>query len=147
MTTSLPNIDEDFNAWYHAIVLEANLIDHYDISGCYIFRPSAFAIWENIQNILDHKLKQRKVKNTYFPLFVSRSNLEREAVHISDFSPEVAWVTHAGSHCLEQPIAIRPTSETIMYPHFSKWLKKDGYHALPYKFNQWCNVVRSMPLT
>lgn len=141
-SSNLPDIDTDFNAWYNTVICEADLIDYHDVSGCYVLRSSSYAMWEQIKSNIDNKLKDMDVKNTYFPLFVKKENLEKEKDHIADFSPEVAWITKAGKSDLEEPIAIRPTSETIIYPYFAKWLKKDGYSALPYKFNQWANVVR-----
>jgi len=116
------------------------MIDYYDISGCYILRPRAYYIWEKIQHFFDTEIKTLGVENCYFPMFVSQAALEKEKNHIEGFAPEVAWVTKSGSSDLDQPIAIRPTSETIMYPAFAKWIK--SHRDLPYKVNQWSNVVR-----
>ena len=116
-------INEDFGAWYSQVVVEAELIDYYDISGCYILRPYAFTQWEYIQEFFNKEIKKLGVENAYFPMFVSQSRLEAEKDHIEDFSPEVAWVTRSGDSELECPIAVRPTSETVMYPHYANWIR------------------------
>nr|XP_009800343.1 PREDICTED: putative proline--tRNA ligase C19C7.06 isoform X2 [Nicotiana sylvestris] len=116
------------------------MIEYYDISGCYILRPWAMSIWEILQAFFDAEIKKKKIKNSYFPLFVSPGVLQKEKDHIEGFAPEVAWVTKTGESDLEVPIAIRPTSETVMYPYFSKWIR--GHRDLPLRLNQWCNVVR-----
>jgi prolyl-tRNA synthetase len=119
------------------------MIEYYDVSGCYVLRPWSYAIWEAIQNYFDSEIKKIGVKNCYFPMFVSKSALEKEKTHISDFSPEVlnsfvskirsilmiqvAWVTRAGNEPLAEEIAIRPTSETVMYPSFAKWVQSHRY--------------------
>lgn len=133
-------INEDFGAWYSQVVVEAELIDYYDISGCYILRPYAFTQWEFIQQFFNQEIKKLGVENAYFPMFVSQSRLEAEKDHIEDFSPEVAWVTKSGDSELECPIAVRPTSETVMYPHYANWIR--SHRDLPLLLNQWCNVVR-----
>jgi len=116
------------------------MIDYYDISGCYILRPWSFLIWEEIQRFLDGNFKTLGVQNAYFPLFVSEKALNAEKDHVEGFSPEVAWVTRSGKSELPEPIAVRPTSETIMYPAYSKWIR--SHRDLPLKLNQWTNVVR-----
>lgn len=131
---------DDFADWYGQIINKAELIDNHDVSGCYVLRPNAYQIWEQIQQYLDKEFKKDGVKNAYFPLFIAKSALEKEVEHLNDFSPEVAWVTKAGNKNLEREIAIRPTSETSMYPYFAKWLQ--SYRDLPMKINQWNNVVR-----
>lgn len=136
------------------------MVEYYDISGCYVLRPWSYAIWEFIQEWFDKEIKKLGVKNCYFPLFVSRNALEREKKHISDFAPEVfvdiylvlcnvsvlhdcvlqvAWVTRAGQSDLVEPIAVRPTSETVMYPSYAKWVQ--SHRDLPIKLNQWCNII------
>lgn len=130
----------NFSKWYSDVITKAELIGYYDISGCYILRPRSFFIWENIQGFLDSKFKSSGVQNCYFPIFVSERALNKEKNHIEGFSPEVAWVTKNGQKDLEEAIAIRPTSETIMYPAFSKWVR--SHRDLPLKLNQWSNVVR-----
>ncbi|KAM1086380.1 hypothetical protein ACFX2B_011893 [Malus domestica] len=132
--------DENFGEWYSEVVVNSEMIEYYDISGCYILRPWTIAIWETMQAFFDTEIKKMKIKNCYFPLFVSPGVLEREKDHIEGFAPEVAWVTKSGKSDLEVPIAIRPTSETVMYPYFAKWIR--GHRDLPLKLNQWCNVVR-----
>jgi hypothetical protein len=132
--------DEDFGKWYEDLVKKSGLIEYYDISGCYILRPWAYSIWEIIQRYFDDKIKTLGVENTYFPLFVSQKNLCAEEDHIEDFAPEVAWVTRSGQSELEQPIAVRATSETIMYPVFADWIH--SHRDLPLKINQVrCSLV------
>ena len=123
----------DFSEWYREIITKADLIDYYDISGCYILRPNSFFIWEKIQNFLDGEFKKQGVDNCYFPMFVSKGALEKEKEHLEGFSPEVAWVTKSGQSELDEPIAIRPTSETVMYPAFAKWIH--SHRDLPMKLN------------
>ncbi|KNA10120.1 hypothetical protein SOVF_147360 isoform A [Spinacia oleracea] len=132
--------DENFGEWYSEVVVNAEMIEYYDISGCYILRPWTMSIWEAMQEFFDAEIKKMKIKNCYFPLFVSPGVLEKEKDHIEGFAPEVAWVTKSGQSDLEVPIAIRPTSETVMYPYYSKWIR--GHRDLPLRLNQWCNVVR-----
>jgi len=132
--------DEDFSAWYTDVLLKADMLDYYSVSGCYILKPWSYSIWECIQRWFDDKIKEMDVQNAYFPMFVSAKVLEREKNHIEGFSPEVAWVTRAGQSELEEPIAIRPTSETAMYPYYAKWIK--SHRDLPLKLNQWNSVVR-----
>lgn len=116
------------------------MIEYYDISGCYILRPQAFCIWDSIKDFFDAEIKKLGVENSYFPMFIPQKALEKEKDHIEDFAPEVAWVTRSGDSELAEPIAIRPTSETVMYPSFAKWIQ--SHRDLPLKLNQWCNVVR-----
>ncbi|KAM5578990.1 proline--tRNA ligase, cytoplasmic-like [Rosa sericea] len=132
--------NENFGEWYSEVVVHGEMIEYYDISGCYILRPWTMAIWETMQAFFDAEIKKMKIKNCYFPLFVSPAGLKKEKDHIEGFAPEVAWVTKSGKSELEVPIAIRPTSETVMYPYYSKWIR--GHRDLPLKLNQWCNVVR-----
>lgn len=130
----------DFPGWYQQILTKGEMLEYYDVSGCYIMRPASYAVWEFIQKWFDSRIKKMGVKNAYFPMFVSSRVLEKEKDHIEGFAPEVAWVTKAGSSDLEEPIAIRPTSETVMYPYYSKWIQ--SYRDLPLKLNQWNSVVR-----
>ncbi|XP_022711393.1 bifunctional glutamate/proline--tRNA ligase-like [Varroa jacobsoni] len=132
--------EENLSDWYSQIITKSEMIEYYDVSGCYVLRPMAYGIWQRIQEFFDAKIKEIGVENCYFPMFVSSKALEREKSHIADFSPEVAWVTKSGSSDLIEPIAIRPTSETVMYPSYAKWIK--SHRDLPLKLNQWCNVVR-----
>lgn len=130
----------DFPGWYQQILTKGEMLDYYDVSGCYILRPASYAIWEAIQHWFDAKIKSIGVQNAYFPMFVSSKVLEKEKDHVEGFAPEVAWVTKAGSSDLEEPVAIRPTSETVMYPYYAKWIR--SYRDLPLKLNQWNSVVR-----
>ncbi|XP_037046618.1 bifunctional glutamate/proline--tRNA ligase [Bradysia coprophila] len=132
--------DENLPDWYSQILTKGEMIEYYDISGCYILRPWSMAIWSVIKNWFTEEITKIGVKEVYFPMFVSKSALEKEKSHIADFSPEVAWVTKSGDSDLAEPIAIRPTSETIMYPAYAKWIQ--SYRDLPLKLNQWSNVVR-----
>ncbi len=131
--------------WYSQVIVKAEMLEYYDVSGCYILRPWAFAIWEAIQAFFDTEIKKLGVSNCYFPMFVSQAALQKEKDHIEDFAPEVAWVTKSGETELAEPIAIRPTSETVMYPTYAKWIQ--SYRDLPLKMNQWCNVVVSLTHT
>ncbi len=123
------------------VITKAEMIEYYDVSGCYILRPWAYAIWESIKDFFDSEIKKLGVQNCYFPMFVSNQALEKEKTHIADFAPEVAWVTKSGNSDLAEPIAIRPTSETVMYPAYAKWIQ--SHRDLPLKLNQWNNVVVS----
>ncbi len=114
---------EDFALWYTRAITYSEMIDYYDISGCYILRPWSYSIWEAIQTWFDAEIKELGVENAYFPLFVSKGALEREKDHVEGFAPEVAWVTKSGDSDLPEPIAVRPTSETIMYPLYKKWIR------------------------
>mmetsp|Transcript_17608 Transcript_17608/g.28500 ORF Transcript_17608/g.28500 Transcript_17608/m.28500 type:complete len:521 (+) Transcript_17608:112-1674(+) len=132
--------EDDFAKWYTEVITKSDMIEYYNISGCYILRPHAYEIWEKITSFFDAEIKDLGVKPCYFPMFVSKGNLQKEADHIEDFAPEVAWVTRSGDADLDEPIAIRPTSETIMYPAFKKWIR--SHRDLPLRLNQWTNVVR-----
>lgn len=132
--------EEDFMEWYRQSIIKSDMTDYTDISGCYVLRPLSYGMWEKIQKYVDAEIKKMGVENAYFPLFVSKKALETEKSHIEGFSPEVAWVTKAGDSNLSEPLAIRPTSETSMYPIIKNWIK--SYRDLPLKINQWCNVVR-----
>ncbi|KAG1738729.1 hypothetical protein EDB19DRAFT_1712875 [Suillus lakei] len=127
----------DFSAWYQSVLIKAEMLEYYSISGCYVLRPWSYSIWEEIQNWFNKKIKAMGVQNVYFPMLVSQQMLEREKDHVE---AEVAWVTRAGGSDLEEPVAIRPTSETVMYPYYAKWIK--SHRDLPLKLNQWSNVVR-----
>ena len=133
--------EESLADWYSQVIVKAELLEYYDVSGCYILRPWSYSIWEQIQGFFDAEIKKLGVQNCYFPIFVSQAALQREKDHIADFAPEVAWVTKSGDSDLAEPIAIRPTSETVMYPAYAKWIQ--SYRDLPIKLNQWNNVVVS----
>src|SRR5947209_9827808 len=132
--------DDNFSMWYNQVVRKAELADYAPVRGCMIIRPYGYAIWENIQHLLDTRFKETDVLNAYFPLLIPRSFLEREAEHVEGFAPEVAWVTRGGGEELEEPLAIRPTSETIVGYSFAKWIQ--SYRDLPVLINQWNNVMR-----
>jgi len=131
---------EDFSAWYNEIVYKADLADLSPVRGSIIVRPYGYALWENIQRVVDGMFKATGHENLYFPLLIPTSFFEREANHVEGFSPELAVVTHAGGKELEEPLAIRPTSETIVGEMYSKWVQ--SYRDLPLLYNQWCNVMR-----
>jgi len=131
---------DDFSEWFTQLMLKADLADYTDVSGCIVFKPASYAIWEKIQEECDKRFKELGIKNCYFPLFIPEKLFEKEKEHIEGFSPEVAWVTEAGNTKLAERLAVRPTSETIMYPSFAKWIR--SWRDLPLKLNQWNNVVR-----
>jgi prolyl-tRNA synthetase len=131
---------EDFSAWYNEVVLRAELADYSPVRGCMVIRPLGYGIWERMQRALDDMFKATGHKNAYFPLFIPESFLHKEAKHVEGFAPEVAVVTHGGGKKLEEPLVVRPTSETIIYSMFSKWVQ--SYRDLPLLINQWANVVR-----
>jgi len=131
---------ENFSEWYSQVITKGEFLEYYDVSGCYIFRPNCFYVWESVQKFFDGEIKKLGVQNVMFPMFVTKKALETEKDHVEGFSPEVAWVTKSGSSDLDEPIALRPTSETIMYPSYAKWIK--SHRDLPLKLNQWTNVVR-----
>lgn len=131
--------EENFFDWYSQVITKSGMIEYYDVSGCYILRPWSFAIWKVIKEYIDKEITALGVQECYFPIFVTRGVLEKEKTHIADFAPEVAWVTKCGESDLAEPIAIRPTSETVMYPAYAKWLRSDT--ELPLRLNQWNNVV------
>ena len=131
---------ENFSEWYTQVVLKSGLADYAPIGGCMIIKPLGYAIWEKMQKALDKKFKDTGVKNVYFPLFIPESFLKKEAEHFEGFVPEVAWITQGGEKPLTEKLAVRPTSETIIYSVFSKWIR--SYRDLPFRINQWTNVVR-----
>lgn len=130
----------DFSAWYNEVVQRAELADYSPVRGSMVIRPYGYAIWELMQRALDDMFKATGHQNAYFPLLIPQSFLEREKQHVEGFAPEVAVVTHAGGKELEEPLVIRPTSETIIYAMFAKWVQ--SYRDLPLLINQWANVVR-----
>lgn len=136
----IANIDEDFPQWYTDVVLKTKLVDYGPVKGTMVIRPYGYAIWENIQKELDSRFKSRGVENAYFPLLIPMSYFTKEAEHVEGFAPEVAVVTHAGGEKLAEPLAIRPTSETIIGTMMAKWTQ--SYRDLPIRVNQWCNVMR-----
>jgi len=131
---------DEFSEWYTQAIIKADLVDYSPVSGCMIFKPFGYKIWEIIKQETDKKFKNIGIKNVYFPLFIPESLLKKETTHLKGFSPEVAWVTEAGNTKLQERLAIRPTSEAIMYASYSKWIR--SWRDLPLKYNQWNNVVR-----
>lgn len=136
----LPTRAEDFSAWYNELVLRAELADYSPVRGCMVIRPNGYGIWERMQRQLDDMFKETGHQNAYFPLFIPESFLKKEAQHVEGFAPETAVVTHGGGKQLEEPLVVRPTSETIIYSMFAKWVQ--SYRDLPLLINQWANVVR-----
>ncbi|MGE5231977.1 MAG: proline--tRNA ligase, partial [Deltaproteobacteria bacterium] len=127
-------------AWYNELIMKAELADYSPVRGCMVIRPNGYAIWEQMQRALDALFKETGHQNAYFPLFIPQSFLSREAEHVEGFSPETAVVTHGGGKELEEPLVVRPTSETIIYAMYAKWIQ--SYRDLPLLINQWANVVR-----
>jgi prolyl-tRNA synthetase len=130
----------DFSAWYNEVVLRSELADYSPVKGCMVIRPNGYGIWERMQRQLDDMFKATGHQNAYFPLLIPESFLHKEAQHVEGFAPEAAVVTHGGGKKLEEPLIIRPTSETIIYTMFAKWVQ--SYRDLPILMNQWANVVR-----
>ena len=131
---------EDYSKWYVDIVVQAKLADYSPVKGCMVIRPRGYALWEAIQSQLDTMFKETGHSNAYFPLLIPESFIHKEAEHVEGFSPELAVVTHAGGHELEEPLVIRPTSETIIWSMYKKWIQ--SYRDLPLLINQWANVLR-----
>src|SRR5271168_4242702 len=131
---------EDFSAWYNELVLRAELADYSPVRGCMVIRPSGYGIWERMQRALDDMFKETGHQNAYFPLFIPQSYLQKEAEHVEGFAPELAVVTIGGGKELEEPLIVRPTSETIINHMFAQWIR--SHRDLPMMVNQWCNVVR-----
>src|SRR5687767_1147581 len=131
---------DDFSAWYNEVVLKAELADYSPVRGCMVIRPRGYGIWERMQQQLDTMFKETGHENAYFPLFIPESFLKKEAEHVEGFAPETAVVTHGGGKKLEEPLIVRPTSETIIYAMYAKWVQ--SYRDLPILINQWANVVR-----
>lgn len=138
--SQIADIDGDFPQWYTDVVTKTKLVDYGPVKGTMVIRPYGYAIWENIQKELDARFKAVGVQNAYFPLLIPMSYFTKEAEHVEGFAPEVAVVTHAGGAKLDEPLAIRPTSETIIGTMYSRWLQ--SYRDLPILMNQWCNVMR-----
>ena len=130
----------DFPRWYQEVVAKAELADNGPVRGTMVIRPYGYAIWERMQAELDRRIKAAGAANAYFPLFIPESFLEREGEHVEGFSPELAVVTHGGGKRLEEPVVVRPTSETIIHSFFAKWIQ--SHRDLRCSINQWCNVVR-----
>ncbi len=132
---------QDFSEWYSQVIQKAELADYSAVSGCIVFRPASYHIWEIAQSYMNNEFKRANVKNAYFPLLIPESLLKKEQSHVEGFTPEVFWVTESGSTKLSEKLAIRPTSETIMYGHYKNWIH--SWKDLPLKINQWNSVVRA----
>ncbi len=133
-------MNEDFTQWYTDVCLKAELVDYSTVKGCIIMRPYGYAIWENVQKILDARFKETGHENVAMPMLIPESLLQKEKDHVEGFAPEVAWVTLGGSEQLEEKMCVRPTSETLFCDHWSNVLQ--SYRQLPMKYNQWCSVMR-----
>lgn len=132
--------EENFTEWFTQLMLKAEVADYSSVSGCIVYRPLGFALWEKIREETDKEFKKLGIKNTYFPLFIPESAFAKETDFVKGFAPEVAWVTHGGNTKLGERLAVRPTSEAIMYESYSKWIR--SHRDLPLCLNQWNNVVR-----
>ena len=140
LVEAITSMDEDFAQWYTDVVKKAELMDYSSVKGCMIFKPNGYAIWENIQKLLDARFKEVGVENVYLPLFIPESLLQKEKDHVEGFAPEVAWVTHGGMEELQERLCVRPTSETLFCDLYSNIIQ--SYRDLPKVYNQWCSVVR-----
>ena len=140
LVEEITSMDEDFTQWYTDVVKKAELMDYSSVKGCMIIRPNGYAIWENIQRLLDARFKEVGVENVYLPLFIPESLLQKEKDHVEGFAPEVAWVTQGGLETLPERLCVRPTSETLFCELYSKIV--NSYRDLPKVYNQWCSVVR-----
>ena len=140
MVEKITSRDVDFAQWYTDIVKNADLADYSGVKGCMIIRPYGYAIWENIQRIMDDKFKETGHENVYMPMFIPESLLNKEKDHVEGFAPEVAWVTHGGNEELTERLCVRPTSETLFCEHYANIIH--SYRDLPKLYNQWCSVVR-----
>ena len=140
MVEKITPMSEDFNEWYTDIIQQAQLADYSPVKGTMVISPYGYSLWEGVQAYLDKKFKETGHENAYFPLFIPNSFIKKEAEHVEGFSPELATVTHAGGKELEEPLVVRPTSETIINHMFARWIK--SHRDLPMLINQWANVVR-----
>ena len=140
MVKAITSMEEDFAKWYTDVCIKAELIDYSSVKGCMIIRPYGYAIWENIQRLMDGLFKKTGHENVYMPMFIPESLLQKEKDHVEGFAPEVAWVTHGGEEKLEERLCVRPTSETLFCDHFKNIVH--SYRDLPKLYNQWCSVVR-----
>lgn len=138
--TKITKRADDYSRWYTDVIAAAELADHAPVKGCMVIRPNGYAIWERMQSALDDMFKETGHQNAYFPLFIPEAFLQKEAEHVEGFAPEVARVTHAGGSKLDEPLVVRPTSETIIWHAYRNWIQ--SYRDLPILINQWANVVR-----
>jgi prolyl-tRNA synthetase len=140
MARNITSRETDYSQWYLDVIKAAELADYAPVRGCMVVRPNGYALWENIQQQFDRRFKETGHVNAYFPLLIPNSFLEKEAKHVEGFAPECAVVTHAGGEELEEPLVVRPTSETVIGHMYSKWVQ--SWRDLPILINQWCNVMR-----
>ena len=140
LVKEITSMDEDFAKWYTDVVIKAELIDYSSVRGCMIIRPYGYAIWENIQKILNDMFRETGHENVYMPMFIPESLLQKEKDHVEGCASEVAWVTHGGKEKLEEKLCVRPTSETLFCEHYKSIIQ--SYRDLPKLYNQWCSVVR-----
>ena len=140
MVEEITSMDEDFAKWYTDVVKKAELCEYTSVKGCMVIRPYGYAIWENIQHIMDGMFKATGHENVCMPMFIPESLLEKEKDHVEGFAPEVAWVTHGGNEKLEERLCVRPTSETLFCEHYANIVH--SYRDLPKLYNQWVSVVR-----
>ncbi len=140
MVEAITSMEDDFAQWYTDVVKKADLIDYSSVRGCMIYRPYGYAVWENIQSILDSRFKATGHENVYMPMFIPESLLNKEKEHVEGFAPEVAWVTHGGKEPLTEKLCVRPTSETLFCEHYKNVIR--SWRDLPKLYNQWCSVVR-----
>ncbi len=140
MAKDLTSRKDDYNRWYTDVITQSQMADYSPVKGCMVIRPLGYAVWEAMQRELDARFKESGHENAYFPLFIPESFLHKEAEHVAGFAPELAVVTHGGGKELEEALIVRPTSETIIYAMFAKWIR--SYRDLPVLMNQWANVVR-----
>ena len=140
MVEAITSMDTDFAKWYTDVVVKAELCEYSSVRGCIVFRPYGYAIWENIQKILDARFKATGHENVYMPMLIPESLLQKEKDHVEGFAPECAWVTVGGQDTLTERLCVRPTSETLFCEHFSHVIH--SYRDLPMLYNQWCSVMR-----
>ena len=140
MAKGITKRSEDYSRWYSDVIAKAQLADHAPVKGCMVIRPNGYALWENMQAALDKMFKETGHVNAYFPLFIPESFMKKEAEHVKGFAPECAVVTHGGGKKLEEPLMVRPTSETIIWSMYKKWIQ--SHRDLPILINQWANIVR-----
>ncbi|MBT3272308.1 MAG: proline--tRNA ligase, partial [Spirochaetales bacterium] len=140
MAEKITTREKDYSQWYVDIVLKSKLADYSPVKGCMVIRPRGYALWERIQEVLDGMFKKTGHSNAYFPMLIPESFIHKEAEHVEGFAPELAIVTHAGGEKLEEPLVLRPTSETIIWSMYKKWIQ--SYRDLPILINQWANVLR-----
>ncbi len=140
MVEAITSMEEDFAQWYTDVVKKAELVDYSSVKGCMVIKPAGYAIWENIQKELDSRFKEAGVENVYMPIFIPESLLQKEKDHVEGFAPEVAWVTKGGLNELQEPLCVRPKSETLFCDFYARDIQ--SYRDLPRVYNQWCSVVR-----